>query len=142
MTNLEDLEEGGEVLPSNKIALIDADTIAYAAASTSEYCEDMLDDSMYLPEELKELKESEGYWEPDNAIWTTDVEAAITKALGSVEELIAETDTYSAELYFTTGRNFRFDVYDMYKANRVVLRYPLGLKEIKEALLDHYPGMI
>jgi len=135
-------DELGEFVESTMIALIDADTIAFAAASVNEHSEELLPIDMYTADEYDELLNDPGYYAPDEAVWYTNIEAAIATAIESVQTIIVETDCCSAELYFTTGSNFRFDVADTYKANRKALRYPLGLKEIKLAMLEKYPGLM
>ena len=135
-------DELSEFVESELIALVDADTVAYAAACNAEHSEELLPKDMYSESEWKELMEHPGYYEPDGAIWHMDLQGAIDKAIDDVQSLIVEADCCSAELYFTTGKNFRFDVYPMYKFNRIDNRYPTNLMDIKLALLEKFPGMI
>lgn len=125
-----------------KIALIDADTIAYAAACGAEYADDKLAESFYTAEEWQAIVTDPQWDEDEHCVWTIDTEAAIAMATDRILGVIVSTKTISAELYFTEGRNFRYDVYDMYKANRKGSRTPAGLSAIKHALLEQYPGEI
>jgi len=127
---------------SELIALVDADTVAYAAACNAEHSEELLPRAMYNDEEWDALIKHPGYYEADGAIWHTDVEGAIARAIEDIQTLVVETDCKSAELYFTSGTNFRFEVTHTYKANRKKLRYPQGLKEIKLAMLEKFPGKV
>ncbi len=139
---VEDLGSTDGVEDNNKVALIDADTIAYAAACGAEYAEDILGESFYTTEEWAEIVANPQYDEEESCIWVTDVDAAVEMSVDRIIGIIQDTDTGSAELYFTTGKCFRFQVYDMYKGNRKGTRYPAGLPEIKTKLLELYPGKL
>lgn len=106
--------------PNDKIALIDADTIAYGACSVHEY-------------EYYDVKTG-------TEVYDINIEDALSHALDHVEKIIAATGCKDAELHFTSGTNFRYTVDPTYKSNRVGTRRPEGLKEIKVLMLDHYPG--
>lgn len=141
--DITNIEDDLDIFPeSNLTALIDADTVAYAAACNAEYCNDLLPKHMYSDDEWDKLINDPGYWPEDEGVWITDIPSAIEKAIEDVQTLMAETECGSAELYFTSGSNFRFDVSATYKANRKVMRYPQGLMEIKLAMLEKFPGMI
>ncbi len=140
---IDDLGEIEGVDTSNeKIALIDADTIAYASASGAEYADDKLAESFYTKEEWEGIINHPQYDEKEHCVWITDVEAAVEMSVDRIHEIMQATDTGSCELYFTEGKNFRYDVYDMYKGNRKGTRYPSGLSEIKHALAELYPSEI
>ena len=124
------------------IALIDADTIAYATASTSEWADELLPKEFYQYEEWKEIVNDPNYDEENHCIWVINLEEAIATAVDRIEEIKTATETTDVEIYFTEGRNFRYDLYDMYKGNRLGTRPPVGLSEIKHALLKKYPGEI
>ena len=110
-------DELSEFVESELISLVDADTVAYAAACNAEHSEELLPREMYNDEEWDALMSHPGYYALDGAIWHTDIPQAIDKAIEDIQTLIVETDCGSAELYFTTGTNFRFQVADSYKAN-------------------------
>lgn len=110
------VEEGLEAFEvSNKIALIDADTIAYASAIGCE------------------IEVTEGVFE-------ANLPRAIETAVERISRILFETNCSEAHLYFTSGTNFRHTIYPEYKANRSATRYPEGLKELKFALLGLYKG--
>lgn len=136
-------DEGLEAFPqATKIALLDADTIIYAACSVNEYPEEMLDIGFYTPTEWDEIIEDTQWVASEHSIYRIHTKAAIAHCVDRIEEIIEVTNTVSAELYFTSGKNFRHIVDPMYKANRKHTRYPAGLKEIKLEMLKRYPGMI
>lgn len=136
-------EEGlGEFAVPTLIALIDADTIVYAAASVCEYADDILSKEMYSHDEWVEIIEHPN-WDPaEHCVWKVDADRALQLCHDRINNMIEATDSISAELYFTTGRNFRYTVDPMYKANRVSTRYPAGMKDIKIELLKTYKGEI
>lgn len=127
---------------SNKIALIDADTIAFASAVVFEIADEALPRHMYNDEEWEQLTSDE-YWDEANlCTWVPDFDSALSACISRVEEIVKVTNTTGAELYFTSGKNFRFSVDPMYKANRSVSHYPVMLLELKEALLKEFEGEI
>ena len=107
---------------NDKIALIDADTIAFAACSVCEY--------QYFDIDAKEDK------------WDINIDDAISHALEKIQQILDSTGCCDAELHFTSGMNFRYTVDPSYKANRTGMRRPEGLYEVKARLLDEYPGSI
>lgn len=125
-----------------RVALIDADTIAYGACSGFEYPSDLLARHMYNEDEWNELISNPNYDEKEHCIWNIDLDEALESAINKVKYIMEKTETGSAELYFTTGKNFRYIVDPMYKANRADTRYPVGLKELKQLLLKEFPGEI
>jgi len=104
---------------SDKILLIDADTIVYATCSSIEY-----------PANEEETE------------WSIDLEQALDISVSKVEELLSLTGCKSAELHFTSGKNFRYSVLPDYKAIRKDTRYPVGIRELKTLMLKDYPGKI
>jgi len=136
-------EEGLEDFAmSNKTTIVDADTVVYAACSVCEYAEDLLGWEMYTEEEMLEIQDTPGYDEAEHCIWKIDIEQAVQHSEKKLLEIKAATNTNKMELYFTEGRNFRYDVFPMYKANRKRTRYPQGMGVVKRALLEKYKGKI
>ena len=136
-------EEGLEDYKSgNKILLLDADTVAYTACLRHEYADDLLPRDMYSDSEWDTLINAPGYDEQDGCIWTINVEEATQSAIEQIRDIQSATDTKSVEAYFTSGRNFRYEVYPMYKGNRAKTRYPTGISQVKDELHKMYPGEI
>jgi 5'-3' exonuclease len=132
-------EEGLEEFEKpTKIALIDADTIAYAAASTCQYADDLLPREMYTDAEWKNICCDAQYDEKEQCIWKMDMEKALEFSKNRIEEIVEKTFTKDVELYFSHGKNFRFTVHPMYKANRGETRYPPELYELKKLILEEY----
>ena len=131
----------GIKLPTQTL-LVDADTIAYAAATGCRYPEEVLAQHFYTDEEWEAIISHDYYDANEECIWHQDVDKAVEVAIENVHNLIAETETKDAELYFTAGRNFRYTVDPMYKANRSDSDTPPKLREIKEGLLNAFKGEI
>lgn len=108
--------------PNDKIALIDADTIVFGACSVHEY--------QYFDIEKQE------------EVFDINLEDSISHAIERVEQILAQTGCKSAELYFTSGMNFRYEVDPNYKSNRKGTRRPEGLYETKAMLLEQFEGKI
>lgn len=141
-----DVGIGGRILAqkNDKIALIDADTIAYIACVNTEQLEVLLPREYYEDyAEYEELLSHPNYDENHNGIWTIDLDLAYEKAIDKLTKILEQTGCQSAELYFTGGRdNFRYKVKPDYKANRSGMRSPVGLMAIKQRLLENYEGML
>lgn len=107
---------------NDKIALVDADTVAFAACSVHEY----------------------NYYDIESASekYDINIDTALEHALEKVQQILDSTGCQDAELYFTSGMNFRYTVDPSYKSNRIGMRKPQGLSEVKVKLLDHYNGKI
>lgn len=125
-----------------KTLLIDADTIVYAICSVLEYGIDLLPKDMYMEEEYSELVNDPNYDKETNCVYKIDLEQALVMATEKIDTLLTKTGCKDAELYFTSGKNFRYYVTKDYKANRQETRYPVGLKELKKELTKLYPGEI
>ena len=153
--NIEELEAGyeiadieldidGNIKPpvSGKIALIDADTLAYTACLSAEQKEDLLPREMYTDAEYTEILANPNYDADSAAIWTINLDLAYSKAMEKLERIYDKTGCRECELHFTGGRdNFRYTVDATYKANRTG-RSPTGLQELKEKLLENFPGSL
>lgn len=151
--SLEHLENDNEIVPieldidgkikhpvSGKIALIDADTLAYTAVLNTEQCEHLLPWEMYTEDEVLEIEANPNYDEDSNGIWTLNLDLAYEKALEKLERIYDKTGCREAEMHFSTGKsNFRFTIDPQYKAHRSG-RSPTDLMLLKEKLLDNFPG--
>ena len=125
------LDDYGVVLPPkhNKIALIDADTVAFTACLAAE-------------EETTEFDENNN----EVAVFVGDPLEALQNAEDKIQRILDRTGCQTAELYFTGGReNFRYVIFPDYKANRrgpKAQRAPVNLAEVKQLLLERYEGNI
>lgn len=122
MFEVEEVTLYPKVEANDMIALIDADTIAYGACCVCEY--------EYFDIEANENK------------FSINIDDALDHALGRIQQILDQTGCKSAELYFTSGFNFRYTVDPTYKANRVSMRRPEGLYEVKAGLLQFHSGSI
>jgi len=145
-----DLDGKGELAtPKNdKIALIDADTIAYASCSVLEEEHDVLPESMLSEEELIAINNDPTLFTDKNGCkftYSINLESAFQHSMDKINYILEQTGCQKFELHFTGGRdNFRFKVYEMYKSNRVgeFLRSPAGLKDLKQMFVDKGMGEI
>ena len=137
------LDIDGKVMPAkiDKIALIDADTIAYTACLNTEECEHLLPWEMYTEDEIVEIKANPNYDEEACGIWTNNIDLAYNKAMEKLQRILDKTGCTESEMYFTHGRNFRYTVDTNYKAHRTG-RAPIGLYELKQRLHTTFPGEI
>lgn len=135
-------EYGNQLEPlSDKIALIDADTIAYTAC-LSEYEVMVLDESFYHREEWEKILNNPTYNADEGVYYEIDMEEAKAKAEEKISRIKERVGCENVELHFSTGKNFRYIIFPDYKLNRKSTRAPLGLKEMKEYLSEKYNGVI
>lgn len=155
MANLEDemvdvdLGNGGEIFPpkNDKIALIDADTVAFAAASACETFEQLLPREMYTDEEWLIVTQDPGYDEENQVVYMINLDEAVEHCVNKIDLICNRTGCKTFKLHFTVGReSFRYTKVDMeYKANRQIdsqgqkTRAPFGLYDIKQELCRRYP---
>lgn len=141
------LNQTGNKLPpkSEKIAMIDADTIAFASAVTLEYFEEVLPKHMYTDEEWAEIALDPGFDESTMILFQINMDEAVAHSIDKIETILMNSGCTDFELHFTAGRkSFRYDVDPEYKANRLIdadgnkSRGPFGLYELKKALVEKY----
>ncbi len=107
-------------MSDKRTAIIDGDMIVYRSAFASE----------------QEVK-----WEDD--IWTlhsceADMKVIIDETIDSIVDL---TKCEEYMVVVSDSRNFRYNIFPDYKANRKTKRKPLGLKAITEWMLENYNGI-
>ncbi len=101
---------------ANRILLIDADVVAYKAASACE----------------KATHWGEGYW-----TWHADENEARANVEAQLTEIMDTLGGKSMKLCLTDSEgNFRRSVLPTYKGNRATVKKPLVLKSIKQWMLD------
>ena len=138
-----DLDYSGNMLPpkNDKIALIDADTVAYIACLAAEEVEELLPESFYTTEEWAEIT-ANPTWDPEKyTITHSNPEVRMQKAEEKIQKILDGTGCQEVELHFTSGRCFRYDVYADYKANRPSKR-PHKLSDMKEGMIMKWCGSI
>lgn len=101
---------------TKRILLIDADVVAYEAASSVEQATDWGD----------------GFW-----TWHTDENETRRACLDQIDKYMdtLKADEYKLCLTDSEG-NFRFDVLPTYKGNRKSLKRPIILQHIKQWMID------
>jgi len=139
-----DLDIDGKVMPpkNGKVALIDADTVAFTAALNSqEECE-ILPREFYSDKEWEELSNLNSFDEAEGTYRQANVEAGVINAKAKLQRILDKTGCESVFLVFSGPNNFRYDVFPEYKANRDRSLTPAGLSEIRDELLKLYPGVL
>lgn len=140
-----DIGSDGETVPekNNKIALIDADTIAYTACLSTEVGTELLGREFYSDEEWQDIINSDGYDSKKALFYEIDATQVLQVAKDKINRILDKTGCLEAELHFSGGsKNFRYDIYPEYKANRVGTRRPTGLAQLKADLLVEFKGVI
>jgi len=140
-----DLDIDGGVMPpkNNKIALVDADTVAYTACLNVEFETEVLPREFYSDMEWDAIVNSPQYDEVEGVLYEIDPKQAVAKAQEKINRILEKTGCKDVELHFSgnTGENFRFSVFPEYKSNRTG-RSPAGLHQCKEDLCKLYNGTI
>jgi len=139
-----DLDIDGKVMPAknDKIALIDADTIAFTAALNSQEESEILPREFYSDDEWEELSNLNSFNELDGTYRQANVEAGVENAKAKLQRILDKTGCREVYLVFSGPNNFRYEVFPEYKANRDRSLTPEGLSEIREELLNLYPGRV
>lgn len=139
------LGSNGKVLPqkNGKIALIDADTLVFAACITLEVADDLLPRDFYTDSEWEEIIKESGYSEIDHCIYYTNLEESQRHVMDRIDGILEATGCVDYELHFTSKReNFRYKLLDnMYKATRTS-RAPEGLWELRELFMEEGKAFI
>ena len=104
-----------------KTLYIDGDMLAYRAAFSNEV---------------------ETKW--DDNVWTlhTDVNAALAYFDDFITSLCKKFKTDAYQLVFSPRRNFRYELFPAYKANRSGKRKPLALSGIIEQTRERHPSLL
>jgi len=150
-----DIDAAGNTLPpkNDKIIVVDADTIAFAACSVCEFEVEVLDEEFHTKEEMEELRSKPSWNEETFTYRDINVNEAVLHAKGKMDLILDRIGgkAENTELHFTSGKNFRYDLLKdafpdspemWYKANRGKRKPPpVGLVEVKEGLKDHFNSM-
>lgn len=139
-----DLDIDGKVMPekNDKIALIDADTVAYTACLNTEVAGETFTEEFYTTKEWEELINDPQYDAEEGILYETCPIQALAKAEEKLNRILEKTGCQGVDLHFSGGReNFRYEVSPEYKANRTG-RAPAGLSQLKKDLAEKYDGTI
>ena len=100
------LGSDGDILPEKNdlIGLIDADTIAFAAAEACQYEDHLLDRDMYTNEEWLVIINEPGYDEENNLVWRINIDEAISHCMNKISRIMDKTGCKHYHLHFTAGR--------------------------------------
>lgn len=134
--------DGSVVETNDKIALIDADTIAYTACSHCEKAIDLLPREFYSDEEWANLTKN-GEPDIDGRVYESNFDEVLSYARFKLNKILTMTGCKDCELHFTDGKfSFRYFIYPDYKANRKPIHRPMFLFELKLKLCELYKGFI
>ena len=135
-------EYGQPIQPkNNKIALVDADTIAFTACLAAEEEVMVLPEDFYHPNEWMDILNDPTYDDEKGMYYEIDLNRAMIHATDKIDRILERTGCKDIELHFTTGKCFRYKLYSDYKANRIGGHTPTGLKDLKQMLIDKYNGI-
>jgi len=127
---------------NDKIALVDADTIAFIACLSTEEEIMLLPESFYTKEEWQDIISDPTYDENTSMMYTIDLDQALDKAKVKIQRILDKTGCADVELHFTGKKCFRYEVFTEYKSNRKGKRAPVGLTALKLMLCEEYDGYI
>lgn len=107
---------------TKRTLLIDADVVAYQAASA-----------------LEEAVE----WEPGFWTWSVCFDAVCARTLGMIQSAVETLEADRAVLCLTDpAHNFRLDVLPSYKTHRKTVRKPLVLFHLKQWLVENHDAKL
>lgn len=135
----------GNIVPDNsdKILVIDADTIAYRACLLAEEKVDILPQNFYRKDEWEQIINNPTYDEENCCYYVSNLNTAINCFEAILDKIKFNTGCDNYKLFFTIGKNnFRYKLYPEYKCNRVATRLPLYIKEIKEFFIENNSNAI
>ena len=138
-----DLDNAGYVCPgkTDKIALIDADTVIYASCSVLHLVDDLLPREMYTDNEWADVIANDGYDAEAHVVKFINIDQAYEHSLDKIKSIMDRTGCSDFELHFTRGRkSFPYTMVDAdYKGNRIMGDAPYGLSLLKDEFVSRHP---
>lgn len=144
LVDIEITEFGKVMEPLNgKIALIDADTLAWTSALAAQQEMQVLPDTFYTEIELDAIRTNPTFDEESMTYSIIDLDIAMSLAREKLNRIYELSGCRDCELHFSGGReNFRYMIFPNYKANRKGMKVPDGLYELKLRLCKEFNGTI
>jgi 5'-3' exonuclease len=140
------LDRNGNVLPpkTDKIALIDADTLVYTTCLNVQEEVEVMPKWCYKDEkEYFAAINDPTFDEEKGTYYEIDLYFAEQKLDEKIQRILNLTGCKTCELHFSDGKeNFRYKFNPNYKANRKNIRRPAGLIELKMIALSKYNGFV
>lgn len=136
-----------------KLALVDGDLIAFAVASAADgHVYRVIDpvSHMLLFEHRYKADVKEFYKaNPDvPAEWLTDdyepeeIKTVIHSAKQMISAILTDIGAKDYQIYLSGGDNFRFKINPQYKANRIGVRRPYHLENVREYLITNWGAVV
>ena len=129
--------------------LIDADSAMYKAGCSNEEREYLiLHDGMVVHSEKYKrdatawVAEQEGEYEIEPHKTTGPLPHSLANLKGVIERIIEHPKCTSWTVYIGGEGNFRYDIYEEYKASRDPLAKPLHLPDLKQYLIKRYGAVV
>lgn len=140
-----DITEFGKVMePVNgKIALIDADTLAWTSCLAAQQEVQVLPREFYSDIEYDAIIANPTFDEESMTYKQIDLDIALQMSDDKLKRIYELSGCRDCELHFSGGRdNFRYMIFPEYKANRKTMITPDGLYDLKLKLCEKYNGTI
>lgn len=139
------ITEFGKVMePLNgKIALIDADTLAWTSALAAQQEVPVMPREFYSELEWDAIVTNPTYDEESMTYKQIDLDIAMQLAKEKLNRIYELSGCRACEMHFSGGRdNFRYMIFPEYKANRKAMVIPDGLYDLKLKLCEEFNGTI
>lgn len=135
------------VIASDKLLLIDGDTIAYTACVNAEQITQLLPASFYTEEERQRIIEDFYPVNPEedfpSEVKSSDIVVCKNNVMNKLNKILQSTGCSKHSIHLTLGRDcFRYKLYKDYKANRKALATPLYLMQVKYWMVEQLGATI
>lgn len=140
-----ELSEFGRIMEpvNDKIALIDADTLAWTSALAAQQEVSVMPKEFYSDIEWDAIITNPTFDEESMTYKQIDLDIAMSMAEEKLKRIYELSGCRKCELHFSGGKkNFRYMIFPEYKANRKAMLIPDGLYDLKLKLCEQYSGII